>query len=108
MIRWNQHESDVISIQDSVPLRFDFRNLRISFQELLTVKIASSIHEHFASPCKAVDEVTSPLILREHASSQVMVLDKVGCANGKCGGIEADASHAGERGQARSEEHTSE
>src|SRR5437870_903434 len=70
-----QNESHAILIQHGIPLWLHIRHLRVCFEKLLAVKIAPAVHEHLRAAGKSVDQIATPLVLRENARPEVVLFE---------------------------------
>src|SRR5688500_4538451 len=101
MVRRNQNHLDVVLLQHRLPAGLYIRDLCVSLQKGLAVKIAAPVDEDFPLSLKSIDEITAPLILREYAS----ILEKVRCADRKLRGVESDLTITGSDHQDHNKDH---
>ena len=81
------------------PCRPDFNDLGVTFQHVLAIEIAAAIKEDLQAAVKAVNQISVPLIFREHTAQAVAfpvpLLEKVGSADRECSGIKSHSTGAG-------------
>src|SRR5437867_2713972 len=101
MLGRNQHEFDVILFQHNIPGRLYIGDLSVCFKQLLAVKIAAPVYENFRATLKSKDQVATPLILREHASVEIIALEKVRRFDRKYIRLELNRARPGQHCHAR-------
>src|SRR2546422_78427 len=72
-----EHESDIVSLQHSIPFGLHFHELSIGLEQIRAIKVTPPVHEDFRAARKTVDEIPSPLIFCEHAVVQTVLFQEI-------------------------------